>query len=512
MGHYTKTDELLKKIDKKEFLSKYYDEEYTTKDLMEEYGLSTHRFYELKKLWNLPRKNNSSKKVTNSKPGRNYKKSKYYDKASYELLLTMAKNRNVKLSTLKGYESAVKFYVNFHKKTLVQLIKEARKEQEKGVDVQKSKLKMRLLDYRKWLVNESKISNRTIKTYFSKIKTIYLNHDIILPNLPDMKLDKDYVTSYNDLPSKKHIQLAVNSSDLKLKSIILFQVSSGSAKAETLSLTKRHYFEAISDYVDVPFSEDKSVLQSILIDIDKQLAAKELIVPTFYLRRIKTDKYYYTFCTPEACECINQLVTQELSLAKDIKKFLDQPLFNISNSLVLIRFQEINDKNNWGYKGKYRFFRSHVLRKYNASNLPLTAEDIDNIQGRSRTDVHEAYIKIRPETLRQRYMAKMHHVCISKEWENVCKTLDKDLPLSEQVQTPEERILAMIEEKGLIGPQSQMPQSQQIATVNSEPTNPLITGADALFKYAQLVEMSFLSPQEFKKLKKLIIGDYISNS
>ena len=28
----------------------------------------------------------------------------------------------------------------------------------------------------------------------------------------------------------------------------------------------------------------------------------------------------------------------------------------------------------WGFKGKYRFFRSHTLRKFHASNIGLSAE------------------------------------------------------------------------------------------------------------------------------------------
>ncbi|WP_241776209.1 hypothetical protein [Methanosphaera sp. WGK6] len=49
--------------------------------------------------------------------------------------------------------------------------------------------------------------------------------------------------------------------------------------------------------------------------------------------------------------------------------------------------------NNWGFKGKYRFFRSHTLRKYHVSALGLAAEYIDTLQGLSKNIVHETYIK-----------------------------------------------------------------------------------------------------------------------
>ena len=78
----------------------------------------------------------------------------------------------------------------------------------------------------------------------------------------------------------------------------------------------------------------------------------------------------------------------------------------------------------WGRRGYYRFFRSHVLRKFHASNIGLPAEYVDALQGRQKSIVHDAYIKTNPEELKKLYMKHMKNVMIfssdeSSEKENI---------------------------------------------------------------------------------------------
>ena len=67
---------------------------------------------------------------------------------------------------------------------------------------------------------------------------------------------------------------------------------------------------------------------------------------------------------------------------------------------------------NWGFKGKYRFFRAHSLRKFHASNIGLTSEYIDSLQGRSKNTIHETYIKTNPKKLKEIYKSAMKNVMI----------------------------------------------------------------------------------------------------
>ena len=66
----------------------------------------------------------------------------------------------------------------------------------------------------------------------------------------------------------------------------------------------------------------------------------------------------------------------------------------------------------WGRRGYYRFFRSHVLRKFHASNIGLAAEYVDSLQGRQKNLVHDAYIKSNPDMLKQLYVDHMNNVMI----------------------------------------------------------------------------------------------------
>ena len=175
--------------------------------------------------------------------------------------------------------------------------------------------------------------------------------------------------------------------------------SSGTAKAETLSITVEQFLDACRDY------HHGGNIREILAS----LKDRDDIIPTLYLRRIKTDKYYYTFCSPEASsEIIKYLLTRPGLKLKD-------PLFDIPESTLLTRFQEINDSMGWGFKGKYRFFRAHTLRKFHASNIGLSAEIIDELQGRSKNEVHDTYIKPNPVELKRVYKNAMKRVMIHTE-------------------------------------------------------------------------------------------------
>lgn len=312
-----------------------------------------------------------------------------------KLFTKFCKDRNVKKSTKKGYESALKNYTRYHNQNIEELIKEAQNDEKNKIILKDRKIKKRLLKYRTYLLSSNKSPN-TIKTYFTRVKTFYAHFEIEIPRLPDAKYDKLYETNYLDLPTKENIRKVLDLVTVDLRSIILFMSSSGTAKAETLSITVEQFINGTRDY------HNGGTIEQIL----ETLSKKNNIIPTFYLKRIKTDKYYYTFCSPEAASEI----VRYLQVRNDLK--LDDPLFNFTPGKLLTRFQEINDQLNWGFKGNYRFFRSHTLRKFHASNIGLSAEYIDSLQGRSKNEIHETYIKTNPEKLKEIYKSAMHNVMI----------------------------------------------------------------------------------------------------
>ena len=313
-----------------------------------------------------------------------------------KLFVRFCKERNIRESTRKGYQSAIQHYLQVQKYSLEYLIEEALREEEEKIALKDRKLKKRLINFRNFLF-DSKMSPNTLKTYLQKIKTVYNHFEVTIPNLPSAKYDTEYEINYLDLPTKIHIRQALEIASIDLIAVILFMSSSGTAKAETLSLTVEQFINGTSDY------HNWGSLEYIL----DTLVNKKNVVPTFYLKRIKTNKYYYTFCSPEA----STYIVKYLKTRKDLK--LSDKLFDFTPSKLLLRFQEINDQMGWGFKGKYRFFRSHTLRKYHASNLGLTAEYIDSLQGRSKNVIHETYIKTNPKKLKDIYMSVMDNVMIN---------------------------------------------------------------------------------------------------
>lgn len=317
---------------------------------------------------------------------------------SNDLFKNFCKERNIRPSTKKGYASALRLYESFNNNTIDNLLKEAQIEEIEKIPLKDRKIKKRLIDFRNHL-QKSSLSPNTSKTYFSKVKTFYMQHEVELPRLPPVKYDKIYETNYLDLPTRKHIREALEISDIGMKATILFMASSGTAKAETLSMTISQFIEATKEY------HSKGSLESILNELER----KGNVVPTFYLKRIKTGKYYYTFCSAEATSYIvKYLKTRDNLKPKD-------KLFDFTSSKLNLKFNRINDRMNWGRKGRYRFFRSHALRKFHASNIGLGAEHIDALQGRSKSPVHEAYIKTNPQRLKEIYLRNMVNVMILED-------------------------------------------------------------------------------------------------
>ncbi|RAP49257.1 MAG: integrase, partial [Methanosphaera sp. rholeuAM270] len=92
--------------------------------------------------------------------------------------------------------------------------------------------------------------------------------------------------------------------DNGIRALILFMSSSGTAKAETLSITIEMFIKGLREYTQ----------ETDTLRIVEELKGRNDIVPILYLRRIKTDKYYYTCCSPEATHHILQYLYYRLTV------------------------------------------------------------------------------------------------------------------------------------------------------------------------------------------------------
>ena len=440
------------------------------------------------------------------------------------LLEKLYLERNIKPSTRKGYEASFIKYCEYTKdkfNSLQDMLDFYLAEEDKHIPMRERALKQDLLGFREFLLSKTDgtqgvKSDRSFKTYFAKVKTIFNHFELEMPTLPQMKMEKGYISNYNDLPTHDMIKTACEQSPLDLKAIILFMSSSGSAKAETLSITVGMFLEGCNEYLETPASA-VNIPETL-----KALSERHDIVPMVYLRRIKTDKWYYTYCSPEASYMIIESLKTRKNLAWDDK------LFDYTSSLILSRFQEINDNNDWGYVGSYRRFRSHALRKFMASNIGLPRDVTDSIQGRSKDMIQEAYFKQDPQALKKTYMEVMHRVMVYENWGhgttlqeierqkkrlfNDFKDDEKIIDLSVIPETPEE-IKTTI---GITEPTRVDKRSPRITnSSNSMPITPPvetpvghvegISVSKELLNYAELMEKGLLSIAEFNRVKQKLL-------
>lgn len=334
-----------------------------------------------------------------------------------EILDDFVTTRNLQISSKRMYKNAINRYVESQGTHLKEMLQEAETEEEEGIRLKNRTLKKRLIKHRNYLINEKNYSTVTLKKAMTMIRTIYHHYEIEIPKIP--KLNEKNVKKYeeiyyDDLPSKELIAEAISISKPLMKSIILFICSSGCARKEVMSLTIGDFMEATCEYHN---STD-------VYDFINELKDQDNIVPTFKLKRNKVNKYYYTFCSPEAVTAITSYLNSRTdNMTRESK------LFNIHINYLSVRFARLNRKLGGYKKGAYNIMRMHMLRKFHASNLArgengLTLDEIDSLQGRSKDIVQSSYFYDDPNELKKKYIKNMDKVMINVD----VKTLTIDSP------------------------------------------------------------------------------------
>lgn len=324
------------------------------------------------------------------------------NKIDKKLIDELARTRNLTFKTKQGYLNALNCYVNFHEKSFISLLKEADYEEYEGIRWKDRKIKQRLIDFRIFLQEKYLIS--TVKVYFQRIISLYNHFEIEIHKLPPISTKSCNISkpiTFDDLPSKEHIKKAVEIASPIMKAIILFMSSSGCARRETLNLTIQDFVDATCEY-----HKEKDIKKALLT-----LSRLDFIVPIFKIRRQKTNRFYFTFCSPEASK---EIITYLLS-NKELNG--EDKLFDINLYYLNKNFNMINDGLKLGKVGKYNKFRSHMLRKFHASSLynasnSLSFEEIDSLQGRRKDSTHSSYFMENPHILKEKYINSLDAILI----------------------------------------------------------------------------------------------------
>lgn len=308
----------------------------------------------------------------------------------YNIIHRIYMERNVKKKTGETYFQTINHYTILFNQSFTSLT-ELYLDEEEEIVWKKRTLKKHLIQYRNYLYN--KYLPVTAKIYFSRLLTILRHLEIEIGTLPLLNTKNNNELppiTYENLLTRDELKEAYNVSNPLMKAIILFEISSGCARRETLNLTIQDYLEANNvNIIDKP-------VKSLLLKVNPGN------IPCFRIKRQKTNKYYFTYCTPQANqEILDYLINREDKLT------LDSPVFDCNLYYWNLYFNNINEQLNLGKARKYNRFRSHMLRKYHASTLynnGMSMEDIDNLQGRSKDNVHRAYFMEDPDLLKRKYM------------------------------------------------------------------------------------------------------------
>lgn len=324
-------------------------------------------------------------------------------KTDEELISYFSKTRQLQPSTERSYRTYIKQYSKFNNMSMIELLQEAEDEEEAGVRWKHRTLKKRLITFRAFLYEN--YAYETAKTRFGKLLAFYRHFEIEihqLPKIATINAEKTHM-GFKDLPDKEIIKKALKVSNHSImRAIILFMSSSGCARTETLSLTVQQFIDATKEY-----HNSKDVYQVI-----NTLKDREDVIPMWYLKRPKTNKYFYTFCSPEATkEIINYLASRTTKLKPE------SPLFKISEQMFILNFRNINGSLGLGKlengRGK---FTSHMLRKFHSTQLwneGVSKELVDALQGRGKDQVHSSYFWENPEKLREIYIENLNCLTIN---------------------------------------------------------------------------------------------------
>lgn len=328
-------------------------------------------------------------------------------------LIEFLQNLNVRKSTKEIYIKRLKVYCEFTDKTPTQLIEEAEEDEENRIRMKKRRIKKDIMNYMIYLREQNRSPNY-ITNLIATVKSFYSEYEIELPKIRcNLKQEEQLITT-QDIITKKQIQQALKYCNTKFKAIILLMMSSGMGSSEIRHLT-------INDFIT---SQNITIKDSFDIDeLLEKLDKKRNEIGTWSIRRFKTNMPYVTFNSPESTAAIIDYLhyrTEHRSPGKHIKS-TDNFLFEARGNQMSLRgimayFERLNDRCNFGFLGRQRFFRSHGLRKFFASTLKnngMDTIDAEWLIGHKLHPVTGTYIKPDIYRLKKEYMDILPHLSLS---------------------------------------------------------------------------------------------------
>ena len=330
--------------------------------------------------------------------------------------------------TNNRYLSDLTDYCHFNNMSIDDLIAEAKREQKDNITLSERNLKMRLIKFRGYLRNQG-FAEKHIKTRFRNVKSFYKHNDVEIPFIPKDTKQYDRQLRYDEIPTKEDIKRAIEiTTNLRNRAMFLFMATSGSASAETRTFTVKEWMLGTKE-----FHGETEDIERALNKMDGEME----YIPVFPIVRQKKNLDYYTCITPEA----NQYIVNHLKTRRNLT--LNDYVFDISENSLGDAYRSVNDKLGWGRVkgGKFRFFSSHQMRRFNFNVFGIENESFAYmIEGRKFSATSEAYFVRDPEKIRNTYRKFVNELTIFQKYEIKDISSKEYLEMQEQLDEKDDEI------------------------------------------------------------------------
>lgn len=361
-------------------------------------------------------------------------------KTTEEILNEIFIERNSSENTQKSYQRAVNNFELYFDKQLGEILIIAETEEDQRIPWRKSTLREYLIEFRGYLYNKYK--SKSAKLYLTLIMSIFRHYEFVIPKLPRFSEDIEVIPILpEDIPDREMLQKCLDISSPLVTAFALFTSSSGMSRRDALNLKVKDYLEATKEYHNTMDNVSLAIKEMNTCEID--------IIPVFeHLIRQKTNLPYFTFCSPEAAEAINNyLISRKVLVWDETGKITgvrdvtpEDELFDVSYQWIGDLFEEINEKLNLGKAGRYNRFTIHMMRRYHATQLydaGMSEDKINLLQGRTpKSVIHESYIRVKLDDLKKEYIECLPYIVVS-ETEKIRTKLDvekdKNIKLEEKL-------------------------------------------------------------------------------
>lgn len=194
-----------------------------------------------------------------------------------EKIVDWLEEADIKPATENSYVWSMVYFTEFTGKAPEELIREAKREQKEGVDMDERKVRSYLNKFRKDMVENQKLAPLSVRTRMVGVRSFYCTFYVDLPKLKRTGKAKPLAKNVKDIPEKADIQEVLKYCCPLERAIILVGCSSGLAAAEIINLR-------IQDFENGYDPETQ--------------------ITTLRLRREKVEYDFFTFLTPECGQSI----------------------------------------------------------------------------------------------------------------------------------------------------------------------------------------------------------------